>query len=57
MGTWAGLDVTDKGTFEECGSFGFAKRFRDRCKYWLVFHMVYKDDDESAMHVQALSAQ
>ena len=57
MGTWAGFNATDKGTFQECVSFEFAKRLRDRCKYWLVFHMVYKDDDESAMHVQALSVQ
>jgi hypothetical protein len=57
MGTWARLNHTGAGTFEESISFEFAKRLRDRCKYWLVFSMAYKDDDDSAMAVQALSVQ
>ena len=57
MGTWARLNHTGAGTFEESISFEFAKRLRDRCKYWLVFSMAYKDDEDSAMAVQALSVQ
>ena len=48
-----GLTQTDTLTFSECVSFEFAKRLRDRAKYWVLFYLVYDDLEDDLRTMKA----
>ena len=53
IGSHVGLAKTDTLTMSECVSFEFAKRLRNRAKYWLAFYLVYDDLEDDLRVMKA----